>query len=236
MWAVLSASITYKKEEVRIMKRIERKIIASILCVSASSAVSADVLVSNLNQSSNFTPSSTGLHTNSIIYSSQFVTGTDLSEVFSATARLRNASGFGDATYEAYIYTDSGMGPDSLVASFDSTPTIVDGGGTQTVSFASVAGIELDSNTAYWLGVRNTTGTYMGWEATGSDAESSTVGWTIDDEATYRSSNNGASWQDYTATYGGKVFKFAIEGNTVPAPGALMLLSAGGAIASRRRR
>lgn len=224
-----------KKE--RIMKTKANSYIAALIGASFVSVASADVLVSNLNGGNTFnaTTSASALIYNPV-YVSQFVTGSDASVVINATARLYNASGYGLATYEAYIYTDDGVSPGSLIATFDTTPTIADGGGIVNVSFASVLGISLDPNTAYWFGVRNTTGLYTGWQATGSNAESSTAGWTIDDDAASLSTDGGSSWQDFSNSYGGKVFKYSFDGDTVPTPGTLALLGAGGAIASRRRR
>ncbi len=221
------------------MKSNSTIVLAALAGALLAPAASADVLVSNMGSSSTFTAtSSTSNQTYNPIYASQFVTGADASVVLSATARLRNASGFGLATYEAYIYTHDGVSPGSLVATFDTTPTIADGGGTVGVSFASTLGIALDPNTTYWFGVYNTTGRYTGWETVASDAETSTAGWTIDDDAAslYRYGTSGWEWEDYSGSYNGKVFKYSINGTTVPAPGTLALLGASGIIASRRRR
>ncbi len=214
-------------------------VLAAVAGASLASAASADLLVSNMGSSSTFTAtSSTSNQTYNPIYASQFVTGADASVVLTATARLRNASGYGVATYEAYIYEHDGVSPGSLVATFDTTPTIADGGGTVSVSFDSTLGIALDPNTTYWFGVYNTTGRYTGWETVASDAETSTAGWTIDDDAAslYRYGTSGWQWEDFSGSYNSKVFKYSINGTTVPAPGSLALLAAGGVITSRRRR
>ena len=219
------------------MKSNTIKLLAALIGASFASVSSADVLVNNLNEFGSFTASQAGGGTGpGTIYASQFVTGAGLSEVLSATARLSNGSGWGVATYEAFIYTDDGDGPGSVVASFDSMPTIADGGGIQNLSFTSTLGIVLDPNTAYWFGVRNTTGAYIGWRATASDAEASTAGWSIQDNTWYNSYNAGSSWHDYSAFYGNKVPMYSLNGTSVPAPGSVALLAAGVAIASRRRR
>ncbi|MEQ9207259.1 MAG: PEP-CTERM sorting domain-containing protein [Phycisphaerales bacterium] len=198
---------------------------------------SADVLVSNLDERISFIGAVSGGGTgDETIFSSRFVTGSGMYEVLSASASLNNGTGFGLATFEAFIYTDDGSGPGSVVASFDSLPTIADGGGTAVVSFSSTLGITLDPNTAYWLGIRNITGSYMGWNATYSDAEDSTAGWTIDDTAWSNSFNHGNTWSGWSDFFGGDVLMYSIEGNPVPAPGALALLGTGGLIATRRRR
>lgn len=219
------------------MKLSTHIVVASLVGASLTTFASADILVSNLGGSSNFTPSSTASALPlEFVYAAQFVTGSSLTEVLGATARLRNVGDNGMATYEGDIYSNNAGSPGSVVSVFDSMPTLAEGAGTGNVSFASTLGITLDPNTVYWFGVRNTTGTYLGWEATGSNSETSMAGWTIDNDAAAVSNDTGAHWSDYSGAYGGNVFKFAIEGNTVPAPGALVLLGAGGMIAGRRRR
>ena len=71
-----------------------------------------------------------------------------------------------------------------------------------------------------------------------SDAETSTAGWTIDDDAAslYRYGTSGWQWEDYSGKYNSKVFKYSINGTAVPVPGTLALLGAGGIVAARRRR
>lgn len=212
-------------------------VIAAMVGGTLAPVASADLLVSNLGSSSIFTATSSYIdQIYNPVYAGLFVTGDDPSVVLSATARLNNASGYGLATYEAYLYADDGMSPGSLVATFDTTPTIADGGGTVNVDLTSILGIALDPNTSYWFGVYNTTGRWTGWETASSDAESSTAGWTIDDDAASLLKYGASGWEDYSNRYNGKVFKFSINGNVVPAPGALALLAAGGAIAARRRR
>ena len=219
------------------MKRNTRIVAATLVGASLTAAASADLLVSNLGSSTNFSASSTGLGiTNNVVYAAQFVTGSSLTEVFGATARLRNTGTNGIATYEGFIYADGAGSPGSLVAAFDSTPTLAEGTGASNVSFVSLLGITLDPNTAYWFGVRNTTGTYLSWDATRSDAETSLFGWTVDNDAAAISPDAGSHWSDYSGQYGGNVYKFAIEGNAVPSPGVFALLGAGGIIAGRRRR
>ncbi|MGJ8635980.1 MAG: choice-of-anchor R domain-containing protein [Phycisphaerales bacterium] len=212
-------------------------VLAALASATLAPAASADVLVSNLDERISFSGTISGGGTgDETIFSSRFVTGSSLYEVLSATASLSNGTGHGVATFEAFIYTDDGTGPGSVVASFDTMPTIADGGGDANVSFSSTLGITLDANTAYWFGVRNTTGSYMGWNATSSDTEVSSAGWTIDDSAWSNSFNHGNTWHDWSGIYGGDVLMYSINGNTVPTPGALALLGAGGVFASRRRR
>ncbi len=212
-------------------------VLAALASATLAPAASADVLVSNLDERISFSGTISGGGTgDETIFSSRFVTGSSLYEVLSATASLSNGTGHGVATFEAFIYTDDGTGPGSVVASFDTMPTIADGGGSANVSFSSTLGITLDANTAYWFGVRNTTGSYMGWNATSSDTEVSSAGWTIDDSAWSNSFNHGNTWHDWSGIYGGDVLMYSINGNTVPTPGALALLGAGGVFASRRRR
>ncbi len=212
-------------------------VLAALASATLAPAASADVLVSNLDERISFSGTISGGGTgDETIFSSRFVTGSSLYEVLSATASLSNGTGHGVATFEAFIYTDDGTGPGSVVASFDTMPTIADGGGSANVSFSSTLGITLDANTAYWFAVRNTTGSYMGWNATSSDTEVSSAGWTIDDSAWSNSFNHGNTWHDWSGIYGGNVLMYSINGNTVPTPGALALLGAGGVFASRRRR
>ncbi len=158
-----------------------------------------------MGSSSTFTAtSSTSNQTYNPIYASQFVTGADASVISTATARLRNASGYGVATYEAYIYAHDGVSPGSLVATFDTTPTIMlMAEGPLNVSFDSTLGIALDPNTTYWFGVYNTTGRSHGLQETvASDAETSTAGWTIDDDAAslYRYGTSGWQWEDFSGS------------------------------------
>ncbi len=219
------------------MKLSTQIVIAGLLGASLTPIASADVLVSNLGTSAAITPNVSGPWARNLsVFAGQFVTGSSMTEVFEATARLENASGYGFATYEGILYSDDSGSPDSVVATFDSTPSLADGAGTANVSFNSTLGITLDPNTVYWFGVRNTAGNYLGWETTGSSFDHSTAGWSIDDDATQMSSSAGSHWFDRTAAHGGNVFKFSIEGNPVPTPGALALLGTGGLIATRRRR
>ena len=206
---------------------------------SLAPAASADILVSNLGASSAFTAaSSTTSQSLRFIMASKFMTGPGESVVESVTAKLGNGNGYGLATYEAYIYADDGVSPGSVIATFDTMPSIPDGGGIANVTFESTLGIELDPNTTYWLGITNLTGQYMGWRATGSNAETSTAGWTIDDDAASLRIVEGAAgpWQDFSGNYQGNVFQYSINGTAVPVPGTLALLGAGGIVAVRRRR
>lgn len=219
------------------MKLSTTIVVATLMGASLTATASADLLVSNLGNSTNFTASSTGAGvTNNVVYAAQFVTGASLTEVFGATARLQNIGANGFATYEGVIYANGAGSPGSVVATFDSMPSLAEGAGASNVSFVSTLGIVLDPNTVYWFGVRNTTGTYLGWHATRSDTETSLFGWTVDNDAVAISPDAGSHWSDYSGLYGGNVYKFAIEGNAVPAPGVFALLGAGGIIVARRRR
>lgn len=219
------------------MKTSFNIVFVAMTSATLAQAGTTDLLVSNLGMSGDANSSTLSIDPQyNTVHASRFVTGSDMSVVMSATAALRNVSGYGDATYEMYLYEDVGTEPGSLVATFDSTPTLADGAGTVHVSFTSTLGISLDANSSYWIGVKNTTGTYTGWELTSSDAESSPLGWTIDDDALFKQHPSSMNWIDISILYDGGVPKYSINGNTVPAPSAFALLAACGAVTSRRRR
>lgn len=211
-----------------------------VLAMTAAAAISqlasADVMVSNLDESTNFTVAFQSSNQSDVFIASKFVTGADMTEVFAATAKLFNPGNHGLATYQAFIYADDGTNPGSLVGSFDTMPTIASGAGTGIVTFESTLGIALDSNTSYWLGIRNITGDYTGWWTTRSTNEDSTAGWSIDDGTSLSTNDAGANWVDYGGAFTGDVPMYSIQGNTIPTPGALALLGTGGLIAARRRR
>ena len=214
-------------------------VLAALAGGSLAPAASADILVSNIEASSDFTASSSSFDpTSRYVMASKFMTGPGESVVESMTAKLDNATGFGLPTYEAYIYADDGVNPGSVIATFDTTPTIPEDGGVANVTFESTLGIELDPNTTYWIGVSNITGRYLSWKATGTYAETSMAGWIIDDEAASLCVVGSTSlpWQDMSRVYNRNVFQYSINGTAVPVPGTLALLGAGGIVAARRRR
>ena len=204
--AVVLFQITENRKR-ETMKHNTQIIAATLIGAALAPASSAGVLVSNLGATTSYTLSVDGPWVRNLtIFAGQFETGSSTTEVFEATARLQNISGYGHARYEGFLYSSSGGEPGALVATFDSTPVLAEGAGVANVSFFSTLGITLDPNTCYWFGVRNILGSYLGWEMTTSDYDYSTDGWTIDDDAMSSSSSAGNSW--YNGSGNGRSFKF----------------------------
>lgn len=210
-------------------------IIVAAAGLSVVPLVHADVLVDNIDHYSGFTLALTG-YGSDLLMAAKFTTGADAAEVFNATAFLSNGTGFGNANYRAFIYTSGGSRPETLIASFDTTPLLSSGSPLTDVLFESTGGIALEAGTDYWFAIRNTTGNYFGWGSTYSNTESSDVGWTIDNDAVARTTNGAATWTDQSGFYNGWIPQFSLGGNIVPTPGALALLGIGGLVSARRRR
>lgn len=210
-------------------------IVAAAGMLSVAPLAHADVLVDNIDHYTGFTIALTG-YGSDLLMAAKFTTGADAAEVFNATAFLSNQTGFGNATYRALIYTSSGSTPDTLVASFDTTPLLSSGTPLTDVVFESTDGIALEASTDYWLAIRNTTGSYFGWGSTYRNTETSDAGWTIDNDAVARSINGASTWTDQSGFYGGWIPQFSLGGSVVPTPGALALLGIGGLVSARRRR
>ena len=212
-------------------------VLAMLAGTSLTPFASADVLVSNLDEVHDETPwiGNTAGTQNSRFIASRFTTGSNPTEVFNADVLVQNRRNYGYATYEAFIFADDGGAPGALVGKFDTSYYVADYETYTVVATFTDAGISLDANTDYWLGIRNTSGYYLGWGATSSDAETSDAGWAIDDASVFVSYYYGV-WSDESAAYGDRSLMFGLNGDTVPTPGALALLGAGGLIATRRRR
>lgn len=211
-------------------------VVAMLAGASLTSVASAGVLVNNLDESHDSTPwiGNTAGTQSSRFIASRFTTGSNPAEVFNAQVLLQNQRNRGYATYQAFIFEDSGGAPGSTFAVFDSVVYFGDYATYTGVANFTDAGISLDANTSYWLGIRNTSGYYLGWGATSSDAETSEAGWTIDDDSVFVKYTT--TWSDESAAYGNQTLMFGFNGDTVPTPGALALLGAGGLVATRRRR
>lgn len=210
-------------------------IVAAAGILSVAPLARADVLLTNMDERSGFTIGLTGYGPD-LLMAAKFTTGADPAEVFTATAALSNGTGGGSAVYRALIYTSGALTPDTLVASFDTTPMLSSGSATTAVTFESTLGIALDAGTDYWLAVGNTSGYFFNWASTYSNTEASSSDWTIDDSAVTRSINDAATWTDQSGFYGGWIPQFSLGGNIVPTPGALALLGIGGLVSARRRR
>ncbi len=152
-----------------------------------------------------------------VLFAGKFTTGPANYRLDGATARLWNHGPYGLATYEARIYADGGSVPGALLMTFDNSPT--NPGGSQSVDFVTGSGMELAASTSYWLAVRNTTGSSIGWSTTNRNDETSPGGWTIADDEMARTTNAAASWTNISCCrpYQSQVPRFSITASLADA-------------------
>ena len=195
--------------------------------------------VSNLGEPTVFTYSFSGSLAETVILAGKFTTGNAAMNIQGATLFLENTPTNGLGTYELTLYTNGGATPGTLLGTFDTHPTLSESAGTAQVTFSSITGLAGAANTTYWLGIRNTTGDYMGWTMTNSDNQTSSTGWTIADSGMARSQSTGASWIDAIGDVASFVPRFAVDAVPVPEPNTSWLLALAGVVGvfrTRRRR
>jgi len=197
--------------------------LALLLSLSLGQQASAVTLVENLSQTNDG-----GRNTSLFSWvGSSFTTGSNPSDLNSATLWFRRVSTTSNTNLFLRLYTNSSAKPGTLLTTF-TNPTLPLSQTAANTTFTFATPQRLDANTTYWLvsGISSGSGGYN-WGYTNSTAQTGLPGWTIGDN--YATSNNqGSSWTTNSTS-----LRFSLEGTeqsqSIPEPSSLVaLLGLGG--------
>ena len=120
-------------------------------------------------------------------------------------AQIGTPSGF-----QTSVYSDDSTSPGTLLETLSGSDPTTAGNHTYTST-----GLSLDANTSYWLVFTEASGDgFFNFDATTSDAETSSDGWSIGDFSGF-SGDQGANWNANADT---KVMLFSVQATPVPEP------------------
>ena len=148
-----------------------------------------------------------------------------------------NTSPFPVDSASAFLYTDNAGQPGALMASFTPLNTHVEANQLFALITFGHAGISLQPNHAYWLGLTTAEFDNYLWNATGSPASDLGAASPFQNSpqpAAMISIDQGSTW----GGIGGYNFMYSLSGQIVPVPepATVVLLTAGGVIIYLRRR
>lgn len=214
-------------------------VLTAALLTTATNTSSAATMISNLG---NANGGGLGVVYRSFPYSwlyraNTFTTGASPMQLNSVTLDMSTGPQLGGG-FSVSIYSYSGSGPSSLLASLAGT----DNPGTAgTYTYTDGSSLALAANTDYFV-VAAVPGAaldkYYPWNYTSNGAETGAAGWSIGDNSWY-SEDGGSSWVNYGFTSAAKFSVDASEITAVPEPGVMLplpVLLASGLMLRRRRK
>jgi hypothetical protein len=185
--------------------------IATLVCFSGVQTANAIEQVSNFSEFAGVTYG--GSPTFGIWLSSSFTVDNQDYTLNSVTLRLQEETE--SPSLFVSIYNDNGGVPGSIVTNGNLNVPDIPSSVFGNYVFSSTDTLNLDANNTYWIVTgfsSNSTGSYQ-TNATTSDDETSSVGWTIGDIGK-NSFNQGSSWSD--ANFGASLL-LSVDATTVSA-------------------
>ncbi|WP_295884287.1 choice-of-anchor R domain-containing protein [uncultured Thiohalocapsa sp.] len=228
-------SLSEMLPQAAVLSRLQGAAVA--VCALAAFPIQAAFQVSNLANSNAGSWAFTSATPDSYLANSFTTDGSDY-VLTGATLGLGN-SGTSQTTFQASIWSDAGSSPDTLLLTFDNTPTL-DGGETfQDVAFFSDDGFTLAANSTYYLALHAIAGSLLSWGYTTDSSVQAPGGWGIgfsQSDTTMRSTNGGSSWSSIPAS-SLSAHRFGIS-TAVPVPNVMLpgLFGLGLTLLMRRRR